>query len=250
MVKFICQKENKYILNEGKMEEKRLDISSLVWYFLIFSILGLIIETLYCYITTGVLESRQGLVYGPFCPIYGCGAVIYIIFLNRYKDSSELKLFFTGAVLGSIVEYLLSFSMEAIYSNRFWDYSYTKYHINGRISLTYTVFWGVLAIALIKYLKPIIDFIIDKINIRIRRKLEIAIILFFIVDGLLTVWAVKSYTMRAEQVYWNSIENVEKINRQDRIEDVLFTNEKMIRTFPNIRIKGKDGNEIWARSVF
>lgn len=232
------------------MEEKKLDISSLIWYFLIFSIFGLIIETLYCYITTGVLESRQGLVYGPFCPIYGCGAVIYIIFLNRYKGSSKLKLFFTGAALGSIVEYLLSFVMEAMYSNRFWDYSYTKYHLNGRISLTYTIFWGVLAIVLIKYIKPIIDLIINKINIVVRRKLEIAIIILFVVDGLLTVWAVKSYTMRAQETYWNSIENVEKVNRENKIEDILFTNEKMMRTFPNIRIKDKDGNEIWARSVF
>lgn len=232
------------------MEGKKLDINSLIWYFLIFSIFGLIIETLYCYITTGVLESRQGLVYGPFCPIYGCGAVIYIIFLNRYKDSSELKLFFTGAVLGSIVEYVLSFIMEAMYSNRFWDYSYTKYHLNGRISLTYTMFWGVLAILLIKYIKPTIDLIINKINIIVRRKLEIVIILLFVVDGLLTVWAVKSYTMRAQEMYWNAIENIEKVNRENTIEDILFSNEKMIRTFPNIRIKDKDGKEIWARSVF
>ena len=232
------------------MEKKKLDIRGLIWYFLIFSILGLIIETLYCYITTGVIESRQGLLYGPFCPIYGCGAVIYIIFLNRYKNSSKAKLFFTGALLGSIVEYILSFGMEAIYSNRFWDYSYTKYHLNGRISFTYTIFWGILAIALIKYIKPMIDLIINKINVRVRRKLEIVIIVFFIVDGLFTVWAVKSYTMRAQETYWRSIENIDIVNRDNTIEDILFSNEKMIRTFPNIRIKDKDGNEIWARSVF
>lgn len=230
------------------MEERKLDKSSLIWYFLIFSIFGLLIETLYCYITTGVLESRQGLVYGPFCPIYGCGAIIYIIFLNRYKGS-KLKLFFTGALLGSIVEYILSYGMEAIYSNRFWDYSYTRYHINGRISLTYTMFWGILAVVLIKWIKPLIDIIINKININIRKKLEIAIIILFIIDGLLTVWAVKSYTMRAQEVYWCTIENVEYTSK-NTIDEILFSNEKMMRTFPNIRIKDKDGNEIWARSVF
>lgn len=228
------------------MEEKKLSKSSLIWYFLIFSIFGLLIETLYCYITTGVLESRQGLVYGPFCPIYGCGALIYIIFLDRYKKS-KLKLFLVGAMLGSIVEYILSYGMEAIYSNRFWDYSYTNYHINGRISLIYTVFWGILAIVLIKWIKPFIDIIINKININIRKKLEIAIIILFIIDGLLTVWAVKSYTLRAQEAYWN---NGKLYKSEHSVDELLFPNEKMIRTFPNIRIKDKDGNDIWARSVF
>lgn len=231
------------------MRQDKLDISSLIWYFLIFSIIGLIIETLYCYATTGVWESRQGLLYGPFCPIYGCGAVILIIFLKRYKDS-KLKLFFSGAILGSIVEYILSFGMEAIYGNRFWDYSYTTYHINGRICLTYTIFWGILSIALIKYIKPLIDIVINKINSNIRKKLEIAIILLFIIDGLLTVWAVKTYTIRAQEAYWGNIENVQQEEKSMNIEELLFSNEKMIRTFPNIRIKDKDGNEIWARNVF
>ena len=55
-------------------EENRIDIHKLFWYFLIFSILGLIIETLYCYLLSGVLESRKGFIWGPFCPVYGvCG---------------------------------------------------------------------------------------------------------------------------------------------------------------------------------
>lgn len=231
------------------MKEDKLDISSLIWYFLIFSIMGLIIETLYCYATTGIWESRQGLLYGPFCPIYGCGSVILIILLNRYKNS-KLKLFFSGAILGSIVEYVLSFAMEAIYSNRFWDYSYTKYNLNGRICVTYTIFWAILSVALTKYIRPLIDIVINKINSTIRKKLEIVIIILFIIDGLLTVWAVKSYTMRAQEVYWGNIENVQQEESSIKIEDVLFSNEKMIKTFPNIRIKDKDGKEIWARTVF
>ena len=139
--------------------------------------------------------------------------------------------------------------MEAIYSNRFWDYFYTKYNINGRISLIYSIFWGVLAIVLIKYIKPIIDVCINKINVAIRKKLEVAIIIFFIVDGILTIWAVKSYTIRVQETYWNSLNNIEKVNTEERIEDILFTNEKMIRTFPNIRIKDKDGKQIWARDI-
>ena len=145
--------------------------------------------------------------------------------------------------------------MEAIYGNRFWDYSYTKFHLNGRISLTYTIFWAILAVVIIKYTKPLIDNLINKIKINIRKKIEVIIIIFFIIDALLTIWAVKTYTLRAQQAYYNSIENNNTENPQEEniiknIENKLFSNKKMIKTFPNIRIKGIQGEEIFARTVF
>ena len=63
-------------------ETKKLNFHQILWYFIIFSIIGLLIETLFCYSTSGVIESRKGLLWGPFCPVYGVGAVILIILLN------------------------------------------------------------------------------------------------------------------------------------------------------------------------
>ncbi len=51
--------------------KEKITFHQILWYFIFFSIAGLIIETLFCYFTTGVLESRKGLILGPFCPIYG-----------------------------------------------------------------------------------------------------------------------------------------------------------------------------------
>ena len=76
------------------MEKKeKLTIHQLIWYFIIFSVLGLVIETLYCFVTTGIWESRKGLIYGPFCPVYGIGATIIIFLLYKLKDQ-KIKLFF------------------------------------------------------------------------------------------------------------------------------------------------------------
>ena len=70
------------------MERKyKLTIHQIIWYFIIFSVLGLVIETSYCFVTTGVLESRKGLLYGPFCPIYGVGATVLIILLYKIKSN-------------------------------------------------------------------------------------------------------------------------------------------------------------------
>ena len=114
-------------------EDKKITIHYLFWYFLIFSILGLIIETLYCYFMTGTWESRKGLIWGPFCPVYGvCGALLIWI-LNKIKFKSILQLFLGGFIIGSIAEYILSFALEAIYGIRFWNYTYLVYNLNGRI---------------------------------------------------------------------------------------------------------------------
>ena len=140
-----------------------ISIHEILWYFILFSIVGLILETIYCYQTTGILESRKGLIFGPFCPIYGVGATFLIVLLNKYKDK-PIILFLYGVLLGSILEFFLSFALESIYGTRFWDYSYLDMNLNGRISLVYSLFWGILSIFLIRWLKPLVGKIINKLT--------------------------------------------------------------------------------------
>ena len=59
------------------MKKKEFDFHNIIWYMILFSILGLFIETIYGYVSTGILESRKGLILGPFCPIYGIGAAFF-----------------------------------------------------------------------------------------------------------------------------------------------------------------------------
>ena len=125
--------------------DKKITLKQIIWYSIIFSIFGLIIETLFCYLTTGVLESRKGLIWGPFCPVYGVGATILIILLDKYKNNS-IKLFLIGSIAGNIIAYGLSYLLEAMYGTRFWDYSYLDWNLNGRICIRYSIFWGILAI--------------------------------------------------------------------------------------------------------
>ena len=95
-------------------EQNKITIHQIIWYLLIFSVIGLIIETLFCFITTGVWESRKGLIYGPFCPVYGIGATLLIIILNSFYNN-KFKLFVYGGICGSAIEYIMSFVLEAFY---------------------------------------------------------------------------------------------------------------------------------------
>ena len=226
------------------MEKKvqKITINQIIWYLIIFSILGLLIETIFCYITTGVLESRKGLIWGPFCPVYGVGATILIILLNRYNEK-PIQLFIAGSIMGNIIEYSLSYILEAMYGARFWDYSYLNWNLNGRICITYSIFWGILAVILIKMVKPIIDKIMNKIPNN--EKINITIIIPILIDSIATVWAVKTYQNRI--ISNNSQNKKNKIIQY--IENTLFSNEKMKKTFPNLRYIDETGKEHYIRDM-
>lgn len=222
--------------------ENKVSFKQILWYFIFFSIIGLFIETIFCFITTGVFESRKGLIWGPFCPVYGVGAAVLILILNKYENNS-LKIFLIGSIFGNIIEYLLSFGLEALYGSRFWDYSYLKWHLNGRICFIYSFYWGALAFILIKWIKNPMDKIINKIsNSKI---LHISIVIFFIVDSLATVWAITTYQNRIGSEFYNSENNI----KENFITKTLFSNEIMVKTFPNLRYIEADGTEKYIRDI-
>ena len=99
-------------VKEQTKQKKRLTIFGYtIWrilaYFIIYSVLGYIIETIFGIVTKGTWESRQSFLYGPFCGIYGLGAVIMILSLQYFNQNSN-RLFWGGFVVGSIIEYVVS----------------------------------------------------------------------------------------------------------------------------------------------
>ena len=231
-------------------KREKVTIHHMFWYFLIFSILGLIIETLYCYVTTGIIESRKGFIWGPLCPVYGvCGAVLIFV-LDKFDCKSCIKLFVFGFIFGSIAEYILSYGLEAIYGIRFWNYDYLQYNLNGRISLIFSTYWGILAVILIKFAKPLIDKLVFKISPHIRNIIEHGILIFLVIDCLVTIWAIQVYQNRVVNgIEYKANSNNIVLQLRENIENNYFTNERMSRKFPNLRVKNEKGEEVWIRDL-
>ena len=229
---------------------KKITIHHLFWYFLIFSILGLIIETVYCYITSGVLESRKGLIWGPFCPVYGvCGAGLIFI-LDKLEIKGFAKLFFAGLIIGSIGEYILSYGLEAVYGMRFWNYEYLQYNLNGRISLIFSIYWGILSVILIKFVKPVIDKFVNKIKSHTRNIIELGIFIFLFIDCLFTIWGIQTYQNRV--LYNKESKGISDnfiLQIKENIENNYFTNDRISMTFPNLRVKNEKGEEVWIKTL-
>ena len=233
---------------KDKIDENKTTIHNYLWYLIIFSILGLIVETIFCFITTGNIESRRGLILGPFCPIYGVGAVILIFVLNRYKGH-KLKLFVYGTILGGLIEYIISYILESIYGARFWDYTWLKLNLNGRICLRYSIYWGILSLLLIDVFKKYIDKLINKIKGKPRLIVDIIVTIILVIDIIFTVWGISVYKTRAKETLEgkNYVTNNTIIQK---FENTVFSNEIMSSIFPNLQIVDNEGNLIYITSIY
>ena len=234
------------ILNETSNLINKLHYS--LWYFLIFSILGLVFETVFCFVTTGTIESRKEFLIGPFCPVYGIGATALILALAHFNKNIKV-LFFFGVVIGSIVEYVFDFVFEAMCGIKFWDYTYLPLNLNGRICIMFSLLWGILTVLLIKFIKPIVDKLIH--NISYKLKLDVPIFAFFILNLILTVWALSAYAGRNKNLNLIVNNNLSEFQKTKLyIEDIYFTNERLSSAFPNLRYKNKFGMEIFIKDNF
>ncbi len=227
-------------------------------YFIIYSVLGYIIETIFGIITKGTWESRQSFLYGSFCGIYGLGAVIMILSLQYFNQNNN-RLFWGGFLVGSIIEYVVSWIGEILLNVKWWDYSNMPLNLNGRICVFFSIFWGLLAIYLMSYINPKVDRLINwiktKISINKLKVITLGVTIFLFIDCVVTGYALKFFIVR--KVYENNLQVVNKeqldiayneIYSNEKLVDFIekfWNDRKMIRTFPNLKIKDKDGNLIY-----
>lgn len=139
--------------------EKINVVNKHILYFFIYSFLGWVLETIYAYIVLGHFNNR-GFLLGPICPIYGFGMLILIVGLSRYKGHN-VKLFFIASIVLTYFEYIAGFALDAIFNLKWWDYSNDPFNINGRICLSFTFIWGIIAIIVVNYIHPFVEKIVN-----------------------------------------------------------------------------------------
>lgn len=250
--------EDKTVVKDKKFKIFGFTIIQILAYFIVYSVAGYIIETIFGIVTKGVLESRKSFLYGPFCGIYGVGAVVMIIGLQRFKKNNY-TLFAGGFIIGSIIEYVISFIGEWFFHIKWWDYSSMPFNINGRICVWFSFFWGALAIYLMSHIHPKVDKLIEKIKPSILKPLTIILTILIFIDFIVTGFALKMFFVRIVNQYDLDIEGVEmyfdtysKLYENENVKsfvDKHFSNEKMLKTFPNIKVTKKDGNIIWICDI-
>lgn len=209
------------------MKEKNVkkELTILFWVFIIGSIAGFIFEVIVVFFQKGHFELRQGLIYGPFIPVYGIGAMCYYIVLSKIKIKNKVRIFLITMILGGITEYLCSFIQEKAFGTISWDYSYLPFNINGRTSLLHCVYWGIGGVLYITYIEPLLNKMIDKTNMKAFDLITIILSIFIVFDISISWMAADRQTERKN--------DIEPQNHLDLFLDKNYPDEYMNRIFNN-----------------
>ena len=191
-----------------------LYIVNIIAYFIIYSFFGWVMESvLKTYLQKKPVNS--GFLYGPFCPIYGFGAIFMFLFLQEFQNNIIL-LFIIAFFSLSIWEYIVGWLLEKIFHTKYWDYTQNKFNIHGRVCLMNSLFWGFLGVIFIRYMHPWITSIIDLIPEKILVFNVIMISIAMVVDTIVSAIKVSNIKSKLEKLKEITNTIKEKIEELDK----------------------------------
>lgn len=160
------------------------EIIKIICYFFLYSLLGWAMESIYISVGQRRLVNT-GFLYGPFCPIYGFGAVVLYVLLIHLQGKPVL-IFFTGFFVLSVWEYFVGFLLEKIFKTKYWDYSNNRFNLNGRVCLLNSIYWGFLSVFFIEIWNPLVETQLNKVPEDIILYIDIILTAYIIIDMILS----------------------------------------------------------------
>ncbi|MDD3797361.1 MAG: putative ABC transporter permease [Lachnospiraceae bacterium] len=187
-------------------------------------------EILYFFQHDFVWVDRQGVIYGPFSPIYGVGVSIFVILLGRHNASRPIwKTYLYSCLIGGATEYATSLIADKVFHVSFWDYSNLFLNINGRTTVPYMLFWGLGGLILMKLVYPFISHWIEKIPYSFGR------VAFPIFTALLMVDIILTYSAFGRMALRDS--GIQPYTVYGQFLDRCYDDEFMMQKFPIMKEK-------------
>lgn len=211
----------------------QLNFFNLFWVFMVCCVLGLLIEVVYHMVVVdpGVYQDRAGLLFGPFSPIYGVGAALLTIALNRFYKANPVIIFVVSAIIGGLFEAFVSWFMQTAFGAVAWDYTGMKLFgipdpiailFQGRTSTPFMCMWGALGFVWIKLCLPWLLKLINMIPWKMRYSLTTVCSILMLVNAVMTLQALDCWfervsgtagTTPVEEFYAEHFDNSYMANR-------------------------------------
>jgi len=205
-------------------------ISVYFLYFLAYSIFGWAWEVFLSFVREHRFVNR-GFLNGPYCPIYGAGALLFIQF--QHFTDRPVELFFGGAVAACIMEYIVSVALEKAFKARWWDYSQYPMNLNGRICLYGFIVFGIFS-AVMPHVQGVVAGYINSWPIDLRRAISATAMVLFIVDLCATTSALAKFNevLRKYQKHFKLPLFIEQKLNQGR-QIFSFQQIRIMKAFPD-----------------
>lgn len=228
-----------------------IDIRVYFLLFLAYSFLGWLMEVIGKLITLKKFINR-GFLIGPYCPIYGTGAILITFLLKKYTED-PVALFIMAIVVCGTLEYLTSYFMEKIFHARWWDYSQRKFNINGRVCLNTIIPFGLLGMFIMYVSNP---FLIEKLEALPEMALNILfwiLLVVYIIDNVVSTNII-SYVGKTTKEIGKNLDNTEEIT--NKVKEILTEKSglyrRLLKAYPaiqTIKVKIKEKQKEIKRQV-
>ena len=207
--------------------------------FLIYSFCGWAIEVIGKLIEKKRFINR-GFLIGPYCPIYGFGALAITFLLKKYTNDG-IALFIMAIVICGVLEYITSYLMEKLFKARWWDYSQKKFNINGRVCLDTIIPFGLLGIFIMYVSNPFFLDILNKMPSTLLIILSSCLFVIFIIDNILSFNIISTVRTTTKGLY-KELDNTEEITK--KVKEILLSksilHRRLIHAYPTLEsIKAK-----------
>ena len=212
-----------------------LSITQYFLLFIIYSAAGWTMEVILKYIEYKRFIDR-GFLIGPYCPIYGYGALLITILLYRY-ERDPVVLFLMTVVSCGVLEYFTSWIMEKLFKARWWDYSKKKYNLDGRVCLETLIPFGIFGLILTYITNPLLKNFINNIDIKVLNAISISILIIYIIDNIISMIIIIGFRKTAIKVEKEEThDNTEQITK--RVREILAQKswgyQRLIDAFPSL----------------
>lgn len=173
-----------------------ITIERYFFWLMLYSIIGWVYESFICSVAHKKFINR-GFLNGPYCPIYGWGAILVILVLGRIGN--PILLFLLGALLTCSLEYLTSLIMELLFHARWWDYSNKRFNINGRVCLEGAIVFGAFSALLVKVIHPLIIKYTDLIPMTAFHIMNGILLALFVADTIITLGGFSGFNNKLKE---------------------------------------------------
>ncbi len=197
--------------------------------FAIYSFVGWIIEVVYRSISEREFIN-PGFLYGPFIPIYGFGAAFIIILeFMIHHWPLPIKLIVYGIVL-TLTEYFTGFVFEKVFKLKLWDYSDSRFNIQGRVSLLFSLCWTVLALMFIAFIHPAVLRHVQSLDESFLQIVSVVLLVYGVTDLVFSIATITAFKRKIAYLY------SEYFNLSDAEIEKIFSSFRRLRSaYPNLR---------------
>lgn len=225
----------------------KLNYFNLFWVFFVCSVLGLTLEEVWHMVVVdpGVYQDRAGMLFGPFSPIYGFGAVLMTMALNRFYKKNPLIIFLVSALIGGAFEVFVGWFMQTSFGVVSWSYSHIRLFgmpdpiavlTGGRTCTPFACMWGLGGLIWIKVLLPRLLKLINMIPWKRRYSATVILTAVMLIDGVMTLQSLDYWYQRVN----GTVRNIPVAQFYDK----HFDNEYMENRFQSMTMSPKDATRV------